>query len=320
MAGTIPLSLTQQFDNLGNRLSGGLMYFIQAGTTGTPQNAYQDAGLTLPWANPYTLLESARVPLLYFADGYVKVRITDSNGTQIFNQDNIPVTGFSSGGGGGGTIDPTTVLQSGQLIAMYGTGILSGFVRANARTIGNASSGATERANSDTAALFAFLWNADANLTVSTGRGASAVADYAANKTIALPDFRGRAIAGLDDMGNTAAGRLTATYFGTAATVLGAAGGAESALLAANQVPTITSVNAAQAISVVSTSNKVVTGTVLPNSGGAASITRFLDNDAGQSAITSTGNNSISVAYTNVSQQNAKTISPAMLATIYIKL
>ena len=46
MAGTIPLSLTQQFDNSTNLpLSGGKIYFIQAGTTSTPQNAYQDSGL-----------------------------------------------------------------------------------------------------------------------------------------------------------------------------------------------------------------------------------------------------------------------------------
>jgi hypothetical protein len=52
-----------------------------------------------------------------------------------------------------------------------------------------------------------------------------------------LPDFRGRAIAGLDDMGNAAAGRLTATYFGTAATVLGAAGGSQSSTLITLNLP-----------------------------------------------------------------------------------
>lgn len=41
MSGTIPFSLSQQFDEYGMPLSGGLMYFIEAGTTSTPQNAYQ---------------------------------------------------------------------------------------------------------------------------------------------------------------------------------------------------------------------------------------------------------------------------------------
>jgi len=60
----------------------------------------------------------------------------------------------------------------------YGTGVRSGFVRANGRTIGSATSGATERANADAQALFEYLWNTDANLAVSTGRGASSNADW----------------------------------------------------------------------------------------------------------------------------------------------
>lgn len=65
-------------------------------------------------------------------------------------------------------------------------------------TIGNATSGGTTRANADTVALFTLLWNntANADCAVSTGRGANAAADYAANKTIALPKQLGRTIAG----------------------------------------------------------------------------------------------------------------------------
>jgi hypothetical protein len=72
---------------------------------------------------------------------------------------------------------------------------------------------------------------------VAPSRGASSAADWAANKTITSPDFRGCALAGLDDMGNTAAGRLTAAYFGTAATVLGAVGGGESIAPTVAQMP-----------------------------------------------------------------------------------
>lgn len=321
MAGSIPLSLQQIFDDEGNLLSGGLVYFIQAGTVGTPQNAFQDTPLTLAWPNPYVLLENARLPLVYFADGYIKVRITDSVGNQIFNQDNIPVTGFSSGGGGGGTIDATSIMSTGDMKLVYNTGVLTGFVRANGRTIGNATSGATERANADTAALFAFLYNADANLAVSGGRGVSAVADYAANKTIALPDCRGRGIFGLDDMGNSAAGRLTSTYFGTSAIVLGAAGGSESTTLTAAQIPSITSANASQSITVASTSP---TGaTKLPNQatsfGAGATGVAYNDGNA-TAAISSTGVNSISVTSNNTSGNAHRTASPAILMTVYVKL
>jgi hypothetical protein len=237
MAGTIPLSMTQQLDELGNPLVGGHLYLIQAGTTSTPQNGFQDSALTLPLPNPIILDASGRLPQFFLADGSIKVRLTDVNGVEKLVADGLIVTGASSGGGGGSPVDPTTVLQTGWLQAIYGIGVVSGFVRCNARTIGSAVSGATERANADTNALFSFLWNGDPNLTVSTGRGASAAADFASNKTIAIPDWRGRALAALDDMGNTAAGRLTATYFGTAATVLGAAGGHESATLLSTHIP-----------------------------------------------------------------------------------
>ena len=106
------------------------------------------------------------------------------------------------------SVDPTTIFGTGDIKANYGTGVIDGFVRANGRTIGSSTSGANERANSDTQALFTFLWNGDPNLVVSTGRGVSAAADWSANKTITLPDWRGRALVALDDMGNTAAGRL----------------------------------------------------------------------------------------------------------------
>jgi hypothetical protein len=168
------------------------------------------------------------VPQLFCADGNIKIRLTDRNGVTQIVQDNLLVVGPSGGGGGGGIVDPTTIFQTGAFMQFYGTGNLTGWVRCNGRTIGSATSGATERSNADTQALFQFLWGADANLPVSGGRGASPNADWVANKTIALPDCRGRALAGLDDMGNAAAGRLTATYVGATATVLGAAGGSQS--------------------------------------------------------------------------------------------
>lgn len=72
----------------------------------------------------------------------------------------------------------------------------SGWVMMNDQTIGNATSGATGRANADTRALFRLLWgnciNADA--PVDGGRGASADADFDAGKTIQLLKAVGRAL------------------------------------------------------------------------------------------------------------------------------
>ena len=73
----------------------------------------------------------------------------------------------------------------------------TGWVMMNDGTIGSASSGATTRANADCQNLFELLWNNISNsyCAVSSGRGATAAADWAANKTIQLPLALGRALA-----------------------------------------------------------------------------------------------------------------------------
>lgn len=115
----------------------------------------------------------------------------------------------------------------------------TGWIFANGLTIGNASSGATGRANADTEDLFTLLWNtfANAQLAVSGGRGASAAADYAANKTIALPDLRGRGLFGSDTMGTSAASRLTSGGSGVDGATLGATGGSQTHTLTTSEMP-----------------------------------------------------------------------------------
>lgn len=102
-----------------------------------------------------------------------------------------------------------------------------GWVMLNDGTIGNAASGGTTRANADTAALFALLWanTSDANCPVSGGRGASASADFAANKNIALPKTLGRALA------------IAGAGSGLTARALAEALGAETHVLTTNEMP-----------------------------------------------------------------------------------
>jgi len=324
MAGSISLSLSQQFDDLGKPLSGGMLYFIQAGTTATPQNAFQDTGLTVAHPNPIVLDAAGRVPAFYLADGSIKIRLTDRNGVEQIVQDNLLVIGPSSGGGGGGSgVDPTAILATGDMKISYGTGSLSGFVRTNGRTIGAASSGATERANADCQALFSYLWNVDSNLVVSGGRGATANADWTAGKTLALPDWRGRTIAGLDDMGNSAAGVLTAAGNGFGAqgqvpTVLGAAGGLENQTLSLAQLPTgITSAGTADLLAGTVTAN-VDAQAFSSGTGGATGwkawpTTATLTRNAAPTT-------SIAVTSTNTGGSAHPNVQPTRLTTIYMKL
>lgn len=238
MAGTIPLSLTQQLDIYGKPLSGGQLFLIQAGTVATPQNGFQDTALTIPLPNPITLDAAGRIPQFFLADGSIKVRLVDKNGIVQLAADSILVIGPSAGGGGGTPVDPTMLIQTGNIIARYGIGALAGYVRLNGLSIGSATSGATERANLDCQAAFEYLWNTDPNLLLSPPRGASSSADWTASKRLTLPDWRGRNIAGLADMGNADSGVLPLAFYGAAATVLGNGGGAASqALLAANLPP-----------------------------------------------------------------------------------
>jgi len=241
MSGTIPLSLTQQFDTFGQPLKGGQLFLIVAGTVSTPQDGFQDPSLTIKMPYPITLDAAGRIPQFFLADGFIKVRLQDVRGVVQLASDGIQVIGPSGGGGGGGgAVDPNALIQMGNIIARYGIGGLTGYVRLNGLTIGSATSGATERVNADCQALFNYLWITDPNLILTPPRGANAAADWTANKQIALPDWRGYAMGALDDMGNAAAGRLTAAYFGTSPIVLGAAGGAQSKALLAANVPSHT--------------------------------------------------------------------------------
>lgn len=114
------------------------------------------------------------------------------------------------------------------------------------KTIGNASSGATARASDspDTEELFTELWNSHSNTVLpiedsagtATTRGASAAADFAANKRLPLPNVQGRVIAGRDNMSGTSANRLANVLDGD---VLGNAGGAEQHTLSLAELPSI---------------------------------------------------------------------------------
>jgi formylmethanofuran dehydrogenase subunit C len=234
MAGTINFAMTQQFDAQGRPLSGGLLYFFASGTS-TPQTPFVDVALTLAHPNPIVLDSSGRVPMFYLADGTIKIRLTDKNGVTIMAADQLLVIGpsgttTSSGSG----VSPDAVLATGDIKARYGTGTLTGFVRCNGNSIGN--SGGTEAFGSQCQTLFEYLWQFS-NITLNVSKGASANADWLANRLLNLPDLRGRTIAGMDDMGASAAGRLTAAGLGVAGTTVGNAGAAETAALAIANLP-----------------------------------------------------------------------------------
>lgn len=207
--------------------------FYDAGTN-TPKEMFQDGLLNAPFdPDDITTDANGQFPAIWGQGGAYKAIITTAGGQTIREMDNLPGDTDAGGGGGGGGGDGN--IETGDYILANRTGSRTGYVRANGKTIGSLASGATERANADCEALFTLFW-ADTSLVVSGGRGGSAAADWAANKTIALPDVKGRLLAGLDDMGDTAAGRLTGGTFATGtATTLGATGGSATVALTSAQ-------------------------------------------------------------------------------------
>ena len=327
MSGSISLSLSQQFDTTGRPLNGGQLFFYQAGTT-SPQSAYQDVSLTIPWPNPIVLDSAGRIPPFYLADGQIKIRLTDAAGVTQVAADNLLVVGASSGGGSAPSVDATKLMQVGFIAPYYGTGMRSGFVRVNGRSIGSGSSGSSERANADCQELFEYLWNTDATLAVSTGRGASANADWAANKNIALPDWRGRAMVGMDDMGNSAAGVLTSAYFGNSTQVLGNPGGSQSVTLTAAQIPSITSTSSSASVTLASTKYipqtfNPMSGVPVPSTGSLASIyapSGALDWTLNSGVIGGTLSGGIGSTSNNTGGGAHSTVPPSRTITFYMHL
>lgn len=248
MAGIWHLSHHQLHDLDGKPLSGAKAYFLAADSDESI-TVYADYSLGTALPNPVQANGEGVFPPVFFdnADGFYRQRITDASGVIVTGTDVGILPIISPGGGGGGAevpVDPNSLWKTGDVKHRLGTGVHAGWVRANARTIGSATSGATERANADAQALFEHLWQnlSDTICPVSGGRGATSADDWAANKTIQTPDFRGVPLAGLDDMGNTAAGRLTVASFsspGNGPTTLGAKGGAEQITLAETNLPVI---------------------------------------------------------------------------------
>lgn len=114
-------------------------------------------------------------------------------------------------------------VQVGDLLYSF-AGSRSGYLLLAGQTVGSAASGADD-ASDDYESIFTFIWTnvADSEAPVSSGRGASAAADWAANKTITFPDCRGRVLLGADNMGGSSADVATDTEADT----IGDVGGEE---------------------------------------------------------------------------------------------
>lgn len=86
---------TQYFDDAGNPLVSGKIYFYETGTT-TPKNTYADINYTIANSNPVILTAAGRQPNIFF-DGVAKAILTKSDDTQILVRDPVGDTASTFG-------------------------------------------------------------------------------------------------------------------------------------------------------------------------------------------------------------------------------
>jgi hypothetical protein len=204
---------------------------VQQAQTGITNTA-QDTGTPNSYAIAMTPAVTTRIFGLY-----VRIKALNSNtgastlnlgagSFPIVNPDGSPLgSGAIVGGGFFEVIDDLTnyqlisasqesqssagVATTGDIKFRPTSETITGWVFANATTIGNAASNATQRANADTANLFAWHWNNFSNtqcpLLTSAGapvaRGLNPAADFAANRQITVLDKKGKGQIGVDTMG-----------------------------------------------------------------------------------------------------------------------
>lgn len=333
--GTLPLMLTQQFaftacassgGVCGTPLIGGLLYFYQIGTVATPQNSFQDTGLTIPNPWPLVLDSNGRVPVFYLASGSIHARLTDAAGVVQFDVNTLVIGPSGGGGGGGPSVDPTSIASTGDVKFRASGDTLSGWVKANGLTIGSATSGATGRANADTQSLYVYLWTICANATANRhcpvlgGIGASAAADFAANKQITVFDMRASIPVGLDDMGASPAGRLLSSNVtsggGDGPTTPNATGGE------ANHVLTVAEL-AAHAHTLTDPGHAHTfhySTSVVAAGAGPAVVTNITTSTGSNTVTTATSTTGIASTDSQGSGTAHNNMSPFVLGSFYIKL
>jgi hypothetical protein len=336
MAGTLfGLGLSQQISASGSPLSGALLYIYQENSS-TPVTTYSDFTLATEQTHPIEADSAGRLPQIWVEDGSYRARLTTSAGVEVFDEASVTAIGASSSSGGSsGGSSTSNGFETGNVIWEPITGTKTGWVRANGRTIGSGASSGTERANSDCQTLFEYLWNNFSNTlcAVSGGRGASATADFNANKTIATYTMRGRAPFGLDDMGNTAASVIVA---GTPTAI--SVSGAETVTIAQANLP---SYNLSHTLTLPNHTHSDTFSVSLSNATNVArnlsdktvesgSNANTVDNDYSQSTISASVSGSVGNPNTNPSISGTvpsggsgtatNKMPPYMLGTWYIRL
>lgn len=270
-AGLLPPAVQQFFDNSGNPLSSGKVYFYDVGTT-TFKDVYTSSTATISYSNPITLNAGGKPPGSsgIYGIGLYRQLVKDRNNNTVWDAVTAPT------GGGGST--PTSVGDGnlvGTILPWSGLAAPNQYVFAYGQEILRASypefyTAVTQQANVICSSASNTLTGISDTTQINIGSavelalcvipGTTVVSKTASTVTLSnpasvsinavavffpygngngtttfnVPDLRGYAVAGRDNMGGSAAGRLTSTYFNTAG--LGAVGGSQSHTLTISEL------------------------------------------------------------------------------------
>lgn len=312
--GLWPLSFTQQHNLNGKPYPGAKAYFFDA-TTGDPITVYREYSLATPHANPVEADGNGVFPGVYIpgTEDFYRFRVDTAAGVGLIDEATIPNLSPAEGEGGepAEPVEASALAKTGDIKARYGSGTHVGWLPCNGLTMGSASSGANF-ASGDNEALFLFLWANDLTLEVVGGRGADAAADWAANKRLTLPDMRGRVLAGLDTMGNSAAGVLPNLD------VVGEADGDDAAALVAGQVPLVSLASGSATGGTHAHTIPNVVFNLVESGGGEASA--FIDVGTVNTGGTGTHTHTVTGTVGSASPTAVSRVQPVRGLTFYIKL
>jgi len=160
---------------------------------------------TLAMAATGLLTQVSGAVAKFLSSGFQLLDSTDPTKIVQFDVSGMPTATTSSVRIAGGNV--SMGVPVGSIFPYFLPTAPAGWVFLRGLTVGSALSGATERANDDCLRLFTALWNTNA-YAVHPSRGGSAAADWAANRTIDMPDMRAVAPVGMDNMGGGAARNL----------------------------------------------------------------------------------------------------------------
>lgn len=192
----------QAIDGNSTVQPGAQLFFYVTGEPGTFQTTYQDPNLTIPNTNPVIADGNGQFgPIWLLPSPAYDVQLwtapTDDNpsGVQVWSIDPW------GPGAGGGQTNITSFIGDTRAFAGPAIAIPAQWYACYGQAVSRATY----------AAAFAVL-----GTTWGSGDGST---------TFNLPDFRGRALFGLDNMGGSAANRVTSGGSGISGTTLGATGG-----------------------------------------------------------------------------------------------